>query len=237
MREASPSNRLRLYESLLDSLNDSVLVFAGDQQLFFVNQRFCDATGLEQSALVGTPITDLQRFVTDDRFPAFQKHVEDVLTGATDERRIDLSVQSPLEGPVVVEARITPVSGLEEPGCAVVLRDLTTKLDQAKALEQKVEQLAVLTRLLRHDIRNDMNVIVGWADRLTKFDPSVDEQEIIDRITNRGAHTIELTYLSETCSRRSMTSGILRRSRSTSGRQPRTNLRSFENSIPTRHSR
>ncbi|MFW5900833.1 MAG: ATP-binding protein [Halodesulfurarchaeum sp.] len=70
------------------------------------------------------------------------------------------------------------------------------EITELKVLEERLrergEQLALLNRVLRHDVRNDMTVIKGWAQTI---DPHGDEatREIIDRIVSASTHVIELT--------------------------------------------
>ena len=65
------------------------------------------------------------------------------------------------------------------------------KRNQLK-LAQKTEQLEALNRVVRHDIRSDMNVIHGWAQEL---EDKVNESgaEPLDRILTASRHVIELT--------------------------------------------
>lgn len=57
---------------------------------------------------------------------------------------------------------------------------------------ERVAELEALDRLFRHDIRNDMAVIVGWADVLRDH-VSEGGEDILDRILDNGRHTLELT--------------------------------------------
>ncbi|MDS0297814.1 hybrid sensor histidine kinase/response regulator [Halogeometricum sp. S1BR25-6] len=57
---------------------------------------------------------------------------------------------------------------------------------------ERVAELESLDRLFRHDIRNDMAVIVGWADVLRDH-VTEEGEEILDRILDNGRHTLELT--------------------------------------------
>lgn len=64
--------------------------------------------------------------------------------------------------------------------------------DQSTEIREQREQLDVLNRVLRHDIRNDMNVVVAWGEML-EDDVSPDGREKLDRILRAGRHVIELT--------------------------------------------
>ncbi|SNZ04137.1 Sensor histidine kinase regulating citrate/malate metabolism [Natronoarchaeum philippinense] len=82
--------------------------------------------------------------------------------------------------------RITPLyddSGARS-GRLLVFRDITE-------LKQREEELSILNRIVRHDIRNDMTVIKGRGELL---DEHVDDgQPHLDAMTESAEHVIELT--------------------------------------------
>lgn len=64
----------------------------------------------------------------------------------------------------------------------------------AEALSTQRDRLAVLNRLLRHDIRNDMSVVLGW---LAVLRDHVDDRgaDILDRVESSSEHVVDLTEL------------------------------------------
>ena len=80
-----------------------------------------------------------------------------------------------------VEAVVTAGVGATEDRLLVNIRDVTER--------QRYEQrLRVLNRVLRHDLRNDANVVLGYADLLLKsdLDPAVRQRaETVRRKANR----------------------------------------------------
>ena len=76
-------------------------------------------------------------------------------------------------------------SGLHA-GYAIVLRDVT---DQ-KAYEQRLE---VANRVLRHNLRNDMNVVSGYADLLAERVSSSDERELAEVISATADDLVDLS--------------------------------------------
>lgn len=66
---------------------------------------------------------------------------------------------------------------------------ISTDITEQKRRE---EELEVLNRILRHDIRNDMSVILGWMELLGDH---VDEEghEYLERTLDSGRHIVELT--------------------------------------------
>lgn len=81
----------------------------------------------------------------------------------------------------------------ENPARAVGIHlDIDDQKRNQLKLARKTEQLEALNRVVRHDIRSDMNVIHGWAQELENH---VDESgaEPLDRILTASRHVIELT--------------------------------------------
>lgn len=65
---------------------------------------------------------------------------------------------------------------------------LSAEHSTARSLAQRT---SVLNRVLRHNIRNDMNVILGYADRLRSGDGT--REEIADGIVSTGKRIVELS--------------------------------------------
>ncbi|WP_136590457.1 hybrid sensor histidine kinase/response regulator [Salinigranum halophilum] len=81
----------------------------------------------------------------------------------------------------------------------VIKSDLTPKLlrrtlqyavereRRERELARRNEELALLNRIVRHDIKNDVSVIIGWGDRLhDHVDPA--GEEYLEFIINSGQH-------------------------------------------------
>ncbi|WP_411967441.1 PAS domain S-box protein [Haloferax sp. YSSS75] len=86
--------------------------------------------------------------------------------------------------PVIRDSRVTALRG--------TIQDVTVRRSRERELERTNAELEALNRIIRHDIRNDMSVIVGWAELL---DDHVDDEghEILSRVLHTGRHTIEIT--------------------------------------------
>ncbi len=73
-----------------------------------------------------------------------------------------------------------------------VVIDITRRKTVEQNLRERNEQLSLLNRIVRHDIRNDMSVIQGWA-KLLRDELSPEEEEILDPILRASQHTTDLT--------------------------------------------
>ncbi|MBS3761161.1 MAG: hybrid sensor histidine kinase/response regulator [Halodesulfurarchaeum sp.] len=66
-----------------------------------------------------------------------------------------------------------------------------TRKAQTKQIERQRNELSVLNWLIRHEIRNDASIILGWASALEADSPS--EQRSLDRIEDASNHIVTLT--------------------------------------------
>ncbi len=65
---------------------------------------------------------------------------------------------------------------------------------QQRRLKRRNEELALLNQIVRHDIKNDVTVIIGWGDALREHvDPS--GEQYLDRMMHAGDH---ITGIAET---------------------------------------
>lgn len=94
----------------------------------------------------------------------------------------------------VVEQTVAPVAGpdgkIEQ--FIAVNHEITDLKKLEESLRQQRGQLDVLNRVLRHDIRNDMNVVVAWGEML-EDEVTPEGREKLDRILRAGRHVTELT--------------------------------------------
>jgi PAS domain S-box-containing protein len=73
-----------------------------------------------------------------------------------------------------------------------ILYDVTAAKRNEQRLERTAASLETLNRMVRHDIRNDMSVILGWAELLE--DHVDDEGEAyLRKILASGEHVVEIT--------------------------------------------
>jgi len=180
------------YAALLDDIPDSIFVIDGEGVVSFVNRRVVEGVGEPREAIVGRQYTDFAPLVEDEAdVEAFVQAVDAVLAGeVTDESRLEFAIDTADVGRIEVEARIVP----QQSGVMVVLRDVTERVRTRDRLETLIDQLVLVNRLLRHDIRNQLSVIKGWAEELDAADDSsVDRGAVTDRLVTGVEKAIRLT--------------------------------------------
>lgn len=162
-----------------------------------VNDRTTDLLGYERSDLVGSPVTEVHPSEDTEQYRALFEASTGEETFRFEElpdgTRAKLVTESGETVPASVHARRVTLDGV--PHMFSIVRDQSDQIAARDRLERQREELAVLNRLIRHDIRNDMAVILGWADRLPEADDPSERAEIVDRIRTHGDHVVSLTDL------------------------------------------
>lgn len=97
------------------------------------------------------------------------------------------------EGEVVWQTSLAPVIVADEVTRVVgISRDVTERRQYERRLERQRDDLTMLNQVLRHDIRNDLQVVQVYAEGLqTKYDD--EGQKDIQRIIDSAGHAVDLT--------------------------------------------
>ncbi|MHB9287577.1 ATP-binding protein [Halobacteriales archaeon Cl-PHB] len=153
-------------DRLVAEIDDLVLVADGDDRVVDLNAAAASALATSREAAVGR---DLEALLGVAEPP----HRAETVEIATDEgrRSYEASVSA-------IEA-----DGGQVVGDAVVLRDVTDR-------ETRRQRLQVLNRVLRHNLRNDMTTVMGYA-KLVADDRDGDD-ELLDRIRHTADALAEL---------------------------------------------
>lgn len=172
--------------------------------LFVYSQRF-EAIQFAGAANEPAIFLDQDRSIRDFNqsakmlFPALDgasgRALDDVVpeakTGLSDDN--GLVTKETAEGTRYFRVSKNPVTtGDVVTGELLTFTDETERERYRQQLEARTEQLEALNRVVRHDIRNDMAVILGWAQILPDH---VDEEgeELLEHILEKSNHVIELT--------------------------------------------
>lgn len=178
------------YGTVLEGVNDAIAIVESGN-IVYANPQCLTLLGYEDGTLVGQPLQTVvapedQKMVSkryaqriDPDQPPPPSRYEARFRTATDER-------------IVGEINASPFVYEGEPAVLVAIRDVTERVAYEDQLEAMNEELEALNRVVRHDIRNDMGVILGWAEIL---EDHVDEEgrASLEKILASGQHVVELT--------------------------------------------
>ena len=139
--DAAPAAGTLGPEAVLADLDDAVVVVDRDERIVTLNDAAADTFGVEPAAATTQPLSACVGFDLDT---------------LRDSDTVELSGP---DGSRQFEATVSPVSDRfdRQPGYAIVCADVT---------QQRVrsQRLSVLNRVLRHNLRNEMNKIRGRAE-------------------------------------------------------------------------
>jgi len=80
-------------------------------------------------------------------------------------------------------------------GTIGICRDVTEQVAYEGRLEARSEKLELLNRILRHDIRNDMTVVLAVLDLLAEHVADDDGADLVEEVRERAQHVVDLTAI------------------------------------------
>jgi PAS domain S-box-containing protein len=152
---------LERYETIVRTAADPIYALDGEGRLTLVNEAFAATTGRTVEDLIGTPVAD---YLSRADVAANVAHVRELVAGE-DPEPVLIQLETP-DGLRQYELNVAVVGSPPDDGLPAtvgVVRDVTD-------LHEREQRLSVLDRVLRHNIRNRLNVVMGYASTLTGDD-------------------------------------------------------------------
>ena len=145
----------RRFEQLSENTNDVLWMFTGDwSEMLFINSAYEDIWGLSVDDLRDDPSHFLEAVHPDDRRKVADA-MERLSTGGSVDFEFRVVPEEPYQRwvwiqaePIIKDGEVTRIVGFT--------RDITHR-------RRREQQLHVMDHLLRHNLRNDMNIILGQA--------------------------------------------------------------------------
>ncbi|MDS0477106.1 PAS domain S-box protein [Natrinema sp. 1APR25-10V2] len=190
----SASSRQR-FDSLVRTTSSAILFLAMDGTIEFANSATETLFGYENDELIGSPITQLipdrLQAAAEEGIQNYENKISQGVTGATLE-----SIGQHKNGH---EIPIRLSYGWFELDEETYLTGIVHEISDIKKRETRLQ---VLNRVLRHDIRNDMNLILGHAqllkDGAAKPDSHIDTiLSVVDDVIKLSEQARELDQLFE----------------------------------------
>lgn len=176
------------FQSLIDNLGEVAVWTASEPGSFdYVSAGFEDIWGFPPEEVENDVGRLIESIHPEDR-EEIRSQIQQPPSEVTPMTYVNRVVQP--DGTVRwVQTRQVPIRDSE--GTLTEIVGVCTDVTEQKRREQELE---ALNHIVRHDIRNDMNVVLGWADLL---EDHVDEEgrEHLERIQSTGDHVVELTEL------------------------------------------
>ncbi|WP_311172399.1 PAS domain S-box protein [Halobellus ordinarius] len=185
----SDERALERYERLVESLPIGVYqnTPGSDGTFTLLNDAMADIFDADSKAeLRQQPVRDL--YVDPEEREAFSERLRE--EGAVTEAELKLRTLSGEE----LWAAVTAIARETEEGTVFdgVLQDITRRKETEQRLKEQRDNLDILNQVLRHDIRNDLQLVTAYTDFLGEH---VDEEgeEYVETIRQSADHAVELT--------------------------------------------
>jgi len=159
---------LRRFERGVESTGNGIAMTNRHGEIDYVNPAFESITGYAESEVIGETPRVLQPAGAADVFTEeFWRTMIDRAEWAG-----EVVLEHSDETRSVVDTSITAIrdDDGDVEGFVVVMADITERIQQEEELQRREEELErlrqILTRYLRHNLRNDLNVILGYGEML-----------------------------------------------------------------------
>lgn len=181
---------LRGFKQAVESAGHGVVLTDLDGTIQYSNAAFGEITGRKESDVLGHSPGE---FRSDDHDDGFTREMcQTVRDGHI--WKGEVVYERPDGTTCHVDKTIAPV--VDQQGSVerfvAVSNDVTERNEMAQQLKEQRDDLEVLNQVVRHDIRNDLVVIEGYARELENH-VREDGREYVDTITERTEDAIALT--------------------------------------------
>lgn len=186
-REQDVLKKLANYRQLFDAAPDTVLIHDKNGTIIGANQTAVERLGYPRTELLSMTVSDIE-------------------VGMDHEEMLQTWNSTSSEEPITVEGRHRHADGTEHPveawvtraeidGEAVfigIARDITERKQYEKTLEEQRDNLETLNQVVRHDIRNDLQLVDLYAELLTDH---VDDEgkDHLDKLQDAVRNAVDLT--------------------------------------------
>ncbi|WP_226004288.1 PAS domain S-box protein [Natrinema salinisoli] len=164
LERADRREDLLRHEQVLEAVEGMVYAVDEDTRLTLVTDPLAERLGYDREELLGEPVSLI---FDDDSYDRASDRLEDMLSDPQRDRGAFEATYVTADGdrfPVEIECSLLPRSETDIEteafrGTVSVVRDITRR-------KEREQYLQVLNRVLRHNLRNDLTVVIGYAELL-----------------------------------------------------------------------
>lgn len=162
------------HETILESIHDG-LVIIDDGGILYVNPRMTELTGYNQAEVLGK---SFEEFIAEEDREFVLKRYSEIDEQGTSRESYNIEIVSKRGERIPVELSVGVIDTSEESRVIAVIRDIRQRV-------AREHQLRVLDRVLRHNLRNAMTTIQGYAETIRRETDAVEKEanNIINQIT------------------------------------------------------
>ncbi|MFW5950197.1 MAG: PAS domain S-box protein [archaeon] len=150
--------QLRQYAHAIESTNDLVAAIGGDYQFLFANHAYRDLYGLDEGEVTDKTVPEV---VTAETWETIEPYIDRNLDGES--VQFEMTRSWPDQPDRTFDIRYYPLERVdgESIGAMAVMRDVTEQRERKQHLES-------LDRMLRHNFRNELNIVMGRAELIVE---------------------------------------------------------------------
>ena len=173
---------LRRFKRAVEAAGHAIFITGTDGRIEYVNSAFEEITGYDRGAAIGAEASILQSKLLSEEF--YQAVFASLDPGEVwaDE------VLNRRQSGALYHARQTIASITDEEGDIEAFVGIQTDITEQIERDQ---QLAVLDRMLRHNLRNDINIMMSHAEMIVEG-IAEDPTEAANRIVEKGQQLVEM---------------------------------------------
>lgn len=177
---------LERYETIIQTAGDPIFVLDNDYRFVSVNDALTELLKEPRDELIGT---DANRYLVPAALDQLQEALGAFERDPTTNRTVEIPIMTAGNETRYTQISLAPLPTQQEDelyrGIVGVVRDVTER-------RRRQQRLAVLERVLRHNLRNEMNVVMGFAEEINRMTDDIDILEANDRIHAAARRLLEL---------------------------------------------
>lgn len=187
-REQELRETTRTLEAMIENSPDAVLMIDEDHEVTLWNRAAEEMFGWTSEEVLGERLP----FVPEEKTDEFERFLEDLDAGETkrgidtvrqrkDGDRVDVSLSSTK---VTVDGTLV--------GYMATYEDVGERLEYERRLERQRDDLELLTQMTSHDIRNDLEVVLGYAE-LLRDSVDAEARTYAEEVLTNARDAVDLT--------------------------------------------
>jgi len=176
-------------QEFFDTTPDAIILHDVEGRVLDANDQAVDWLDYTREELTTMRVGDIETTLTDEELRSFWADMEvgDRETTEGRHRRADGSTY-----PVELSIRKTVIDGDEL--FLTLSRDVSERKAYQRRLKKQRDNLEILNRVVRHDIRNDLQIVIAYADLLAEeFDEDSEQRAHVETIRSSATNAVELT--------------------------------------------
>ncbi|ELZ65634.1 signal-transducing histidine kinase [Haloferax prahovense DSM 18310] len=178
------------YERLFESAEEAIIVVdVESNEIVECNRAACELFGYSKFELQRLDPSGVIQFEDGCEFTEFTEHLSQQDAGVTK----TLICTTQWGQSVHAEASAAAIEHAEQQSVLLLIRDISERVRRQK-------QIRVLNRVLRHNIRNSINVVSGYGELISESTADDDVSAFAAKVVDRSKELLDLSEKSRTVS-------------------------------------